>query len=137
VGGRSFASPSVRARCPWLDLQPMGLRETTRDLIGIFVNANLLQNCAISTGGARDGIGRVGHQPVVWTKGRWVISYHMKINHGVPQRERCLRECLTSQAGPMPRCWRRHPAVATSRSARHRLNRGGPRLSVFLAEVWV
>jgi hypothetical protein len=42
------------------------------------------------------GIGRVGHQPVVSAKGRWVITYHREINHGVPQRNRCLRECLAS-----------------------------------------
>ena len=63
----------------------------------------------------------VGDQPVVSAKRTWMISNHWEINHRVPQRNRCLRECLTSKARPMLRCWRRHAAVAISGSARRGL----------------
>jgi hypothetical protein len=117
IGGRSCASPARGLEAAASAFQPMGVWEMARRSLG----DSLMRNWAIATRGARDGDWRVGHQPVVSAKRTWVISDHWEINHWVPHRNRCLRECLTSQAHPIPRCWCRLDAVAISGSARRGL----------------
>lgn len=98
----------------------MGIGKSPGVLKVTLVDANLAAKLGDRHRMAMTAIGRVGHQPVVPAKGRWMISWRL-INHGYRNATGACASARHPKARPMRRCW---PAIAegeTSDSARRRL----------------